>query len=43
MEDGQLAIRDLSRIDGAMATLAELAELPVTDFDTVGTGGLGTP
>ena len=36
LEDGQLAIRDLSRIDGAMATLAHLAELPVTDFDTVG-------
>jgi hypothetical protein len=36
LEDGQLAIRDLSRIDGAMATLADLAELPVTDFDTVG-------
>jgi uncharacterized membrane protein YccC len=34
--DDQLAIRDLSLIDGAMAKLAELAGLPVTDFDTVG-------
>ena len=39
LEDGQLAIRDLSRIDGAMATLADLAGLPVTDFDTVGDAG----
>jgi len=41
LEDAQLAIRDLSHIDGAMATLAELAELPVTDFDTVGTPARG--
>jgi hypothetical protein len=37
MEEGQLAIRDLKLIDGAMAKLAELAGLPVTDYDTVGT------
>jgi uncharacterized membrane protein YccC len=42
LDDGQLAIRDLSLIDGAMATLAELAGLLVTDFDTVGTRSLGT-
>jgi hypothetical protein len=38
MDEGQLAIRDLKLIDGAMAKLAELAGLPVTDYDTVGTG-----
>jgi uncharacterized membrane protein YccC len=37
VEEGQLAIRDLKLIDGVMAKLAELAGLPVTDFDTVGT------
>jgi uncharacterized membrane protein YccC len=37
IEEGQLAIRDLKLIDGAMAKLADLAGLPVTDFDTVGT------
>jgi uncharacterized membrane protein YccC len=36
IEEGELAIRDLKLIDGAMAKLAELAGLPVTDFDTVG-------
>jgi hypothetical protein len=36
-DEGQLAIRDLKLIDGAMAKLAELAGLPVTDYDTVGT------
>jgi len=38
LDKGQLAIRDLKLIDGAMAKLAELAGLPVTDYDTVGTG-----
>ena len=42
IDDGQLAIRDLSLIDGAMATLAQLAGLQVTDFDTVGTPARGT-
>jgi hypothetical protein len=37
IDEGELAIRDLKLIDGAMAKLAELAGLPVTDFDTVGT------
>jgi len=40
MDEGQLAIRDLKLIDGAMAKLAELAGLPVTDFDTVGAARL---
>jgi len=36
IEEGPLAIRDLKLIDGAMAKLAELSGLPVTDYDTVG-------
>jgi hypothetical protein len=38
LDEGQLAIRDLKLIDGAMAKLAALADLTVTDFDTVGIG-----
>jgi uncharacterized membrane protein YccC len=43
IDEGQLAIRDLKLIDGVMAKLAEMAGLPVTDFDTVGTptSGIG--
>lgn len=33
---GRLAIRDLKLIDGAMARLAEVLGIPVTDYDTVG-------
>ena len=36
-DEGRLAIRDFKLIDGAMAQLAGLAGLSVTDFDTVGT------
>ena len=36
--EGELAIRDLKLIDGVMAKLAEMAGLPVTDFDTVRPG-----
>jgi len=35
VDEGQLAIRDLKLIDGAMAGLAEAMGLTVTDYDTV--------
>jgi hypothetical protein len=38
LDEGQLAIRDLKLVDGAMAKLAALADLTVTDFDRVGIG-----
>ena len=34
--EGQLAIRDLKLIDGAMARMAEVLGLRITDYDTVG-------
>jgi uncharacterized membrane protein YgaE (UPF0421/DUF939 family) len=34
--EGQLAIRDLKLIDGAMARMAELMGLRITDYDTAG-------
>jgi uncharacterized membrane protein YgaE (UPF0421/DUF939 family) len=37
-DQGQLAIRDLKLIDGAMARLAEVLGLRITDYDTVGPG-----
>jgi hypothetical protein len=37
IDEGELAIRDLKLIDGVMANVAQMAGLPVTDFDTVGT------
>jgi uncharacterized membrane protein YccC len=39
-DEGRLAIRDLKLIDGAMAKLAVLAGVPVTDFDTLGAPSL---
>lgn len=38
VHDGQLAIRDLKLIDGAMARLAETMSLRIADYDTVGVG-----
>ena len=37
IDEGQLAIRDLKLIDGAMAKMAEVLGLRVTDYDTVTT------
>ncbi len=37
--EGQLAIRDLKLIDGAMAGMAELMGLHITDYDTSGVPG----
>jgi hypothetical protein len=39
IDEGQLAIRDLKLIDGAMAKMAEVIGLRVTDYDTVGPPG----
>lgn len=36
VDSTEFALRDFQLIDGTMASLAELAGLPVTDFDTVG-------
>jgi hypothetical protein len=36
IDEGQLAIRDLKLIDGAMAQMAEVIGLGITDYDTVG-------
>jgi uncharacterized membrane protein YccC len=38
---GQLAVRDFMLIDGAMARMAEIMGLGITDFDTVGVGARG--
>ena len=35
----QLAVRDLMLIDGAMARMADIMGLAITDFDTVGVTG----
>jgi uncharacterized membrane protein YgaE (UPF0421/DUF939 family) len=37
LHDGQLPIRDLRLIDATMAEMAELMDLPITDYDSVGT------
>jgi uncharacterized membrane protein YgaE (UPF0421/DUF939 family) len=36
VDNGQLAIRDLKLMDGAMAGLADVLNLSIADFDTVG-------
>jgi hypothetical protein len=38
---GQLAVRDFMLIDGAMARMAEIMGLVITDFDTVGVAARG--
>jgi uncharacterized membrane protein YgaE (UPF0421/DUF939 family) len=41
VDEGQLAIRDLMLIDGAMARMAEVMGLTITDYDTVGVASQG--
>jgi uncharacterized membrane protein YgaE (UPF0421/DUF939 family) len=36
VDNGQLAIRDLKLVDGVMAGMADILQLAVTDYDTVG-------